>query len=153
MLALPQLSSAGSRPMKARWEWVQLLSDPSVTPQPATRSPPSSNGLRTQVEWHQINVTYEASFTDVLLSTRMQNCNFQMFSINYHVFHVSALLIGSGNTQWGHSIAQSNGFEVFLKVMLCFFTSPIPSFSCSSFEPKFSLEQFVIDLIWRVIFF
>lgn len=44
-----QPSSVASKPTKALWEWAQLLCEPSVTPPRATRSPPSSNGPKTQV--------------------------------------------------------------------------------------------------------
>lgn len=48
-LARPRPSSAGSRPTRARWGWAQRPSGPSVTAPRATRSPPSSNGLKRQV--------------------------------------------------------------------------------------------------------
>lgn len=153
MLAPPPPSSAGSRPTKARWEWAQLPSDPSATPQRATRSPPSSDGRRRQVKWRQVNTTWH--------SFGLQRCRiviFQMFSINYRVFHVRGNLIlvyCCVNGKWDYSPGLPHRSKQWLWSVpengapffgLFFFVRIPISFSCSSFEPKLPLEQFVVDM-------
>lgn len=67
-----------------------------------------------------------------------------MFAVNYHAFHVggnlivvvvNAVLMGSGNTHRGDLIAQSNDFEVFLKVMLLIHVFLLCSFPFSAVHP------------------